>query len=96
MLSLLHLAGLILGLAAWILPIVGYCIKRSLAALSWCCCALAMWFPIYITALYAEHEFISSFLDCSNAYDLLSRVLLIGTALINIVIYGVRRAKKTV
>lgn len=94
-LSFLHLAGLMLGLAAWVLPIVGYWTKRSFAALSWCCCALALWFPIYITRLYAEQEFISSFLDCSNAYDLLSRVLLIGTALIHLVLYGVRRAKKT-
>lgn len=94
MLSLLHLAGLVFGLAAWVLPIVGCCVKRSFAALSWCCCALALWFPIGITALYAKHEFISSFLDCSNAYDILSRVLLIGTALINLVLFLIRRSRK--
>ena len=77
--------AIVLGLAAWGLPILGRIRNRTLSAASWCCCAVALWIPVLY--LYAEVRTgdMAAVEDCIWAYVLAETVLLIGTSFANLV-----------
>jgi len=83
-------APLLLGLAAWILGILGIFLRHGsfrrlcpFLSLSACCCSL--WFPLYTLDFWAQSGDISAVLDCSGGYIFAARILVIGTVLLNLV-----------
>ena len=77
--------ALLFGLAAWILPIIGRIKHKSFSSFSWCCCAVTLWMPILATHMAVRLDDLAEVKDTIFAYDLAAIVLLIGTALSNII-----------
>jgi cytochrome c oxidase subunit 4 len=97
--GLLNVASLILGLTAWILPLAFLTklrdrgkIKHETIAYASVCCALA---AIFCQMIYTNHlvdiEDVSALIDTNDAVLMVSTVLLIGTALLNIIIMILRK-----
>lgn len=73
------LAPLAFGLAAWTLAMIwGFSRKRSslYLTLSWCACAVALWFPLQAIRRWVENGNTAAILDCTGAYFLCATVLL--------------------
>ena len=91
-----------LGLAAWILGGVVYFRSETmdhntagiLHALSFLCCAAAMWFPVLQIDLRVRVEDYSSIYDLSAFYNNISLFLLVSTVLINLAAFVEQRYKK--
>lgn len=85
LLIVLHALALLLGMAAWMIPIVGRCKGKSLSALSWCCGALSAWIPAVCMDLFVRVDDLSTILDVAGAYNFAAAVMLAGTLISNLV-----------
>lgn len=89
------LAPVAFGLTGWILALrYGFSRKkgRTLLPLSWCACALALWFPLYSIHRWAQLGDTAAILDCAQAYVTGASVLLAVNLIITAI--GVFRGRK--
>lgn len=85
----LNIGSLILGLIAWILPLIGFMKKDkpnqlfllSMGSLS--ACAIAICFQLYYQVHLVEIEDWSALMDTTSAAATLSMWLLVGTIVLN-------------
>ncbi len=89
----LNLFSLVLGLAAWILPLVHMSRLRPTTPLhrlyrtgliSFFCCALALVFQLYYQLHLVDIQDWSAMMDTTHAVCRAAAVLLAGTALVNL------------
>jgi cytochrome c oxidase subunit 4 len=89
----LNLASLVLGITAWVLPVVNL-IKRNnpnnknwvaFTVTSFSACAIALFFQIVYQDYLARKEDWSAIMDTSSALVKVSAVLLIVTLVLNVV-----------
>lgn len=103
----LNLGSIILGLLAWILPVVNLIrfeknSRRNWAALSMIslsACAISLSFQIFNINHLVKIEDWSALMDTTSAVALVSTVLLIVTILLNVItliVYRARTAKQNV
>lgn len=90
MVSFLMLGSLILGLIAWILPVISIMkFKKEnrncavLSIVSFSACTIALYFQIYYNYYLVKIDDISALMDTAGASALLSGVLLVVTVLLN-------------
>lgn len=89
MMSLLNLGSLILGLIAWILPIINHMLYRNhdhknwfvFSMISLCTCATSLCFQIFYNRHLVKMEDWSALSDITGAIVSVSAVLLIITIL---------------
>lgn len=89
----LNVGSLLLGLIAWILPLInlangkksGYSVKLSLFSIS--ACATALFFQIYYQYHLVEIEDWAAIMDTTGGVLFVSAILLIGTLLLNTISY---------
>lgn len=89
--GLLNLGSLLLGLIAWILPVVNLAKRDKTESKTWIVLALtsvtACAISLYMQILYQNHlvriEDWSALMDTSNAVASVSAILLIGTVSLN-------------
>lgn len=101
MVSFLMLSSLVLGLIAWILPIINLMqFKKNknrnwatLSILSISACAISLYFQIFYNNYLVEIWDVSALMDTTGASAFLSAVLMIVTIIlnaINLIIYFLR------
>lgn len=99
----LNLASLVLGAAAWILPVVGLMLLMvknntkwiALSFASITACAISLFFQISYNNYLVDIGDFGALMDTSGAVAFVSSVLLIGTLFLNaitIVVYYKRKA----
>lgn len=104
MFALLNLASLILGLIAWILPIINLTHDKKqentnwivLSMISISACAISLYFQIVYGNYLVRIEDWSALMDTSGALVLVGAILLIVTLLLNVatlLVYRGRTAK---
>ena len=89
---LLNLGSLLLGLVAWILPIINLARHNKaeyknwavFAILSVIACAISLCLQIFYQNYLVRIEEWSTLMDTSNAVSLISSILLVGTIALNI------------
>ncbi len=92
MIGLLNVGSLVIGLIAWLLPIVGlmqskkndYIIWGLLSSLSLSACAIALIFQLYYQYHLVNIEDWSALMDTTGAVIFAATVLLVVTVLLNI------------
>lgn len=101
MVAWLNVGSLILGLIAWIVPVINIMLSRrkkdwhwgTLASMSLSACAVAIWFQKAYTNHLVHIEDYSALLDTTQASTSVSGVLLFVTLLLNLLAYVVYRKK---
>lgn len=89
MVGLLNVGSLVLGLIAWILPVVGliwiskHWVALSIISLS--ACAISLIFQIYYNYHLVQIEDWSALMDTMRGVVVAATVLLIGTLLVNLI-----------
>jgi cytochrome c oxidase subunit 4 len=96
----LNVGSLVLGLFAWILPVIGILIARkrrlnfwSLTTLSLLACAIAIFFQMLSNQHLIDIDDMSALLDTSKAVIVVSGILLIVTAILNAINVGINHKK---
>ena len=91
--GMLNLLSLVLGLAAWVLPLVRLTrLKRTTSLhrlhrtcfVSFSCCALALVFQLYYQLHLVDIQDWSAMMDTTRAVCMAAAVLLAGTVLVNL------------
>ncbi len=92
--------SLVLGLVAWVLPIIGILIARekklhfwSLTALSLTACAIAIFFQMVYNQHLIDINDMSALLDISKAVTYISGILLLVTGILNALNVGINHKK---
>lgn len=98
MFDLLNIASLVLGLIAWILPVVNLLRKKrnswiTLSMISICACAISLCFQIFYTYHKVTIEDWSALLDTMYTTAFASAVLLLITIVLNVMTLIVYRGK---
>ncbi|MET3728059.1 cytochrome c oxidase subunit 4 [Fictibacillus halophilus] len=98
MIGLLNVGSLVLGLIAWILPVVNLLRKKNkswmmLSTISICACAISLCFQIFYTYHKVLIEDWSALMDTMYATASVSAALLIVTIVLNVVTLIVYRDK---
>nr|WP_231607252.1 hypothetical protein [Fictibacillus sp. 18YEL24] len=98
MFGLLNVGSLVLGLIAWILPVVNLLRKNSnswmtLSMISICACAISLCFQIFYTYHKVTIEDWSALLDTMYTTAFASAVLLLITIVLNVMTLVVNRGK---
>ncbi|MFS0824354.1 hypothetical protein [Bacillus sp. 1P02SD] len=104
MISLLNLGSLILGLIAWILPIISLILYKNHGHRNWftfsvislSACAISLCFQIFYNHHLVKIEDWSALLDTTGAVAFVSAVLLIVTVVLNgitLILYRGRTVK---
>ncbi len=96
-----NIASILLGLVAWILPVINIMLVRrkkcwnwgTLAVLSLGSCATSIWLLNYYTYHKVNIEDWAAVLDTTSAIMQVTAVLLTGTLVLNLVTYIVSRKK---
>ncbi|MFC5602793.1 hypothetical protein [Sporosarcina koreensis] len=98
MVGLLNIGSLVLGLVAWILPVVSLIrVTKHWAALSimsLSACAISLFFQIYYTYHLVQIEDWAALMDTMGAVVVAGTVLLIVTLLLNAITLIAYRGKK--
>lgn len=97
-----NITSVLLGLVAWILPVINIMLARrkktwnwgTLAAISLGSCATSIWLLNYYTYHKVSIEDLAAVLDTTNAIMQVTAVLLIGTLILNLVTYIIYRKNK--
>lgn len=92
----LNIGSLLLGLAAWVLPIVAISSKKSrpgLSALSFALCSISLTFAIFYNQYLVEIRDWSAIEDTHGAVTFAAAVLMAVTVVLN-VIAAVKRHRK--
>lgn len=101
MIGWLNVGSLVLGLIAWLLPVVnlvGYIIGKQrnwaiLSILSISACAISLCFQIFYNNHLVKIEDWSALMDTTGAVAILSAVLLVVTVILNAITLVVYRDK---
>lgn len=101
MIGWLNIGSLVLGLIAWLLPVVnlvGYIIGKQrnwaiLSILSISACAISLCFQIFYNNHLVKIEDWSALMDTTGAVAILSAVLLVVTVILNAITLVVYRDK---
>ncbi|MQR95830.1 hypothetical protein [Fictibacillus phosphorivorans] len=98
MFELLNVGSLVLGLIAWILPVVNLVCKKSkswmtLSMISICACAISLCFQIFYTYHKVTVEDWSALMDTMHTTALASAALLLITIILNVMTLVVYRGK---
>lgn len=101
MIGWLNIGSLVLGLIAWLLPVVnlvGYIIGKQrnwaiLSILSISACAISLCFQIFYNNHLVKIEDWSALMDTTGAVAILSAVLLVVTIILNAITLVVYRDK---
>lgn len=104
MIGLLNLASLVLGLIAWILPVVNLIQYKKfyqrnwavLSILSFSACAISLCLQIFYNNHLVVIEDWSALMDITGTMSFVAAVLLIVTLILNVItffVYQVRTAK---
>lgn len=101
MIGWLNIGSLVLGLIAWLLPVVnlvGYIIGKQrnwaiLSILSISACAISLCFQIFYNNHLVKIEDWSALMDTTRAVAILSAVLLVVTIILNAITLVVYRDK---
>ena len=96
-----NITSVLLGLVAWILPVINIMLVRrkkswnwgTLATLSLGACATSLWLLNYYTYHKVNIEDLAAVLDTTGAIMQVTAVLLTGTLVLNLVTYIVSRKK---
>lgn len=101
--GLLNLGSFVLGLVAWILPVVNLlrrnkaksrnCIVLFMASIS--ACAISLCMQIFYTNHLVKIEDWSALMDTSSAVAMVSTLLLVVTIVLNAVVFVVYHGKKS-
>lgn len=91
MLGLLNLGSLVLGLIAWILPVVNLLRRNKANSRSWVAfsvasvsaCAISLCMQIFYTNHLVKIEDWSALMDTSHAVALVATILLVVTIILN-------------
>jgi hypothetical protein len=94
----LNVGSLVLGLIAWILPVVNLLRKNSnswmtLSMISICACALSLCFQIFYSYHKVTIEDWSALMDTMYITAFASAALLLFTIVVNVMIFVVYRGK---
>lgn len=98
----LNLGSLVLGLVAWILPVVNLMQRNKADHRNWVflsvasvsACAVSLCMQIFYTAHLVKIEDWSALMDTSQAVALVATLLLAGTIILNAIILVVYYGKK--
>jgi hypothetical protein len=98
MIGLLNIGSLVLGLIAWILPVVNLLCKKSnswmtLSIISICACAISLCFQIFYTYHKVTIEDWSALMDTMYTTAYASAALLLITIVLNVMTFVVYRGK---
>ncbi|MBY0146873.1 hypothetical protein [Neobacillus niacini] len=108
MVGLLNLCSLVLGLVAWILPVVNLMRYKKhdqrmkwavLSILSISACTLSLCFQIFYTKHLVEREDWSALMDTAGTMAFVAAVLIIVTIILNaitLIVYRIRTGNKDV
>ena len=96
----LNVGSLVLGLFAWMLPVIGIFIARKkqlnfwyFTALSLLACAIAIFFQMLYNQHLIDIDDMSALLDTSKAVTYVSGILLVGTGILNAINVGINHKK---
>lgn len=89
----LNFGSLILGLVAWILPIINIILYKNYNNKNWFIfsttsitfCAISLWFQILYNNYLVQIEDWSALMDTTRAISIVSAILLIVTVILNII-----------
>lgn len=94
--GILTIAPLVFGISSWVITAMIYARGKNMKpgkselmhALSFACCAIALWFPILQMDLQVRENDIVFILDTAWGYHFASMFLLLTTVLGNAIVYG--------
>ena len=103
MISFLMLGSLVLGLIAWIFPVIGLMMFKKyenrnyiiFSILSNSACAISLCFQIFYNNYLVKTEDWSALMDTAGAVAFVSAVLLLGTILLNAITLIIYRSRTT-